>query len=46
MNNLAGEKKYRKKIAEMKAELEKWMEEQGDTGADMDIPFTNKPDKK
>lgn len=42
MHNLAGEKKYRARIAEMRAELEKWMEEQGDTGASMDVPFNNK----
>ena len=44
MHNLAGEPKYQAKIAEMRAELEKWMKEQGDTGADMDIPFNNKID--
>lgn len=38
LNNLAGEKKYFKRIQNMKAELFKWMEQQGDTGADMDIP--------
>lgn len=42
LHNLAGEKKYQARIAEMRAELEKWMEEQGDTGAAMDVPFTNK----
>lgn len=41
MNNLADEKKYQEKIAEMKAELLRWMESQGDTGADMDEPFNN-----
>lgn len=46
MHNLADEKKYRKKIAEMKFELEKWMQEQGDTGADMDVPFNNKIDMR
>ncbi|MBQ7194675.1 MAG: sulfatase-like hydrolase/transferase [Bacteroidales bacterium] len=40
-HNLAGKKKYAKKIAEMKAELEKWMASQGDTGADVDIEFEN-----
>ncbi|MCM1176525.1 MAG: sulfatase [Bacteroides sp.] len=40
--NLAGVKRYAKKIEEMKKELFKWMEEQGDTGIGMD--GTN-PDK-
>ena len=42
MHNLAGEKKYQAKIAEMKAELLKWMEAQGDKGAEMDKPFHNR----
>ena len=42
LHNLAGEKRYQARIAEMRAELEKWIEEQGDTGAAMDVPFTNK----
>jgi len=37
LNNLADEKKYAKRIAQMKAELEKWMKEQGDTGVKMDV---------
>lgn len=42
MNNLAGKKKYAKKIAQMRSELEKWMEQQGDTGADMDREYHNR----
>lgn len=41
MENLADKKKYRKRIAEMKAALYQWMEQQGDTGASMDVEFTN-----
>lgn len=37
MNNLAGEKKYAKRIARMQTELAKWMRQQGDTGAAMDV---------
>ncbi|MEG1585430.1 MAG: sulfatase [Bacteroidales bacterium] len=37
LNNLAEEKKYAERISRMKAELQKWMLQQGDTGADMDI---------
>ena len=40
-NNLIESRKHAKRIAAMKAELLKWMDEQGDTGIDMDIP---KPD--
>ena len=42
MDNLADKKKYAKKIAEMRAELEKWMKQQNDLGADMDKPFRNR----
>jgi len=42
MKNLAGKRKYAKKIATMRAELEAWMEQQGDTGADMDKDFQNR----
>lgn len=42
MNNLAGDKKYKAKIEEMYAELIKWMDEQGDKGAEMDKPFHNR----
>ena len=41
MNNLASDKKYAKKIAEMKQVLEQWMKEQGDKGANMDAPQPN-----
>ena len=41
-HNLAGKKKYAAKIEEMKAELMKWMEEQGDSGVDMDTEFENR----
>ena len=37
LNNLAEEKKYAKRIAMMKGELEAWMRQQGDTGAQMDV---------
>lgn len=39
LNNLAEEKKHQKRINNMLAELDKWMKQQGDTGASMDIPF-------
>lgn len=42
MHNLAEDKRYRAKIEEMYAELIKWMEEQGDRGAEMDKPFHNR----
>lgn len=41
MDNLAGQKKYRKKIATLTAELYRWMEQQNDTGAAMDAEFVN-----
>ena len=41
MNNLASDKKYAKKIAEMKQLLEQWMKKQGDKGAEMDVPPPN-----
>lgn len=37
LNNIATEQKYAKRIATMKAALEKWMSEQGDPGAEMDV---------
>ena len=37
LNNIATERKHTKRIATMQAALEKWMTEQGDTGAEMDI---------
>lgn len=42
MNNLAGKRKYARRMAKMRAELEKWMEQQGDTGADMDKNYRNR----
>lgn len=39
LNNLADDPRYRKRIAKMKAELTKWMKEQGDTGIAMDVPI-------
>ncbi len=39
LNNLANDKKYEKRIAEMKSELERWMLQQGDKGTEMDIEF-------
>lgn len=41
LNNLAGEKKYAKRIAKMKTELEKWMKRQSDKGIAMDVEFKN-----
>lgn len=41
MKNLAGQKKYETTILRMQVELYKWMSEQGDKGAAMDIGFTN-----
>ena len=38
MNNLADVKKYSKKKAELTMELQKWMKQQNDTGADKDRP--------
>ncbi len=40
LKNLADSPKHQKRIRKMKAELERWMHEQGDTGAAMDIPIT------
>lgn len=37
LNNLAKDKKYARRIAIMQNELEKWMLQQGDTGAEMDV---------
>ncbi|MDR1156523.1 MAG: sulfatase [Bacteroidales bacterium] len=34
--NLAGDRKHAERIAAMKAELGKWMQQQGDTGAELD----------
>lgn len=43
MHNLAGEKKYAGRIARMQSELEKWMRQQGDTGAAMDVEIKKQP---
>lgn len=37
LNNIADKPEYRERIALMRAELEKWMKEQGDTGIDLDL---------
>jgi len=42
LNNLAGMKKYAKRISAMKTELEEWMTQQGDKGVAMDVGFKNK----
>ncbi|MFV0417663.1 MAG: sulfatase [Dysgonomonas sp.] len=39
LNNLAGNKKHQKRIDNMLIELKKWMKQQGDNGAEMDVPF-------
>jgi uncharacterized sulfatase len=39
LHNLADRGKYQKRIERMKSHLLKWMEEQGDTGAAMDVEF-------
>ena len=41
MNNIASDKKYAKRIANMKQLLENWMKDQGDKGAEMDAPPAN-----
>ena len=41
LNNLASEKKHAKRIAKMKQELERWMQQQGDLGIPMDAPDYN-----
>lgn len=43
MNNLADKPEYRNRIKKMKKELEKWMEQQGDKGAAMDVSFPGQP---
>lgn len=42
LNNLADDRKYEKQIQRMRKELEKWMEQQGDKGAEMDKPIVRK----
>lgn len=39
LENLADQPAHRKRIAKMKKELEGWMKEQGDTGANLDKPL-------
>ena len=46
MNNLADVKKYSKKKAELTMELQKWMKQQNDTGADKDRPRAPKNRQK
>ena len=46
MNNLADVKKYSKKKAELTMELQKWMKQQNDTGADKDRPRAPKNKQK
>ncbi|MCE7059489.1 sulfatase [Dyadobacter sp. CY343] len=43
LNNLAADPTYQKKIAELKNELQKWMKEQGDAGAEIDKVYAKKP---
>ena len=43
MNNLADKPEYQSRIRKMKKELEKWMEQQGDKGAAMDVSFPGQP---
>lgn len=38
LENLAGKPAYGALIEEFSAQLKKWMEDQGDMGADMDVP--------
>lgn len=39
LNNLANDPQYKDRIEKMKSELEKWMKQQGDKGAEMDVRF-------
>ncbi|MFI3259076.1 MAG: sulfatase [Rikenellaceae bacterium] len=41
LDNLAERPEHQKRIAKMSRELYKWMEQQGDTGVAMDVPFEN-----
>ncbi|MDR3268481.1 MAG: sulfatase [Tannerella sp.] len=43
LNNLAEHRQYAKRIANMRTALEKWMQQQGDSGIAMDVEFKNKP---
>lgn len=42
LNNLAGKAAYQAEIRKMDKELKKWMNQQGDKGALMDVPFERK----
>lgn len=42
LSNLAADPQYAERIATMEAELKKWMLQQGDRGAKMDVGFKNK----
>jgi uncharacterized sulfatase len=42
LKNLANDRQYVERIARMETELKKWMTQQGDTGASMDVAFNNK----
>lgn len=46
LNNLADNKKYSQKKAELTMELKKWMKQQNDTGADKDKPRNPKNKQK
>lgn len=39
LNNLAEDSQYQGKLNDMKASLQKWMQDQGDTGAALDVPM-------
>lgn len=39
LENLADKKEYQANIRQMRSKLEKWMKQQGDRSADMDVPF-------
>ncbi len=41
LNNLAADPQYAERIVTMESELKKWMLQQGDKGAEMDVAFTN-----
>jgi N-sulfoglucosamine sulfohydrolase len=46
MNNLAGDPKYADAKKRLKTELARWMAEQNDPGAAMDVPLPPKPKRK
>lgn len=41
LNNIAGDPRHKGRIALMRKELQKWMDQQGDKGAAMDVDFEN-----